>query len=98
MEIKRTNATVMKFTGGVYSNCYVSSYAKSVEIDFSESDSDGVDQKIELHMPIEKARSLAKELAQDLESYDKQVAEQKAKAEAKAEAERLEAEAEAEEV
>jgi|TARA_R110000824_G_scaffold355249_1_gene542399 hypothetical protein len=92
MEIERTNATVMKFTGGVYSNCYVSSYAKSVEIDFSESDSDGVGQKIELHMPIEKARSLAEELVQDLESYDKQVAEQKAELEA----ERLEAEAQAE--
>ena len=75
MEISRSNSSVMKFTEGMYSNCYVSTYSKSVEIDFSESDSDGVHQKFELHMPIEKARSLAKELAQDLENYDQELAE-----------------------
>ena len=75
MKIEKSCKTVLNFGGNVYSNTYVSGYSGTVEIDVSEADVHGVDQKFELYLPIDKARMLAKELVGDLESYDKEVAE-----------------------
>jgi len=82
MKIEKSCKTVLNFGSGVYTNTYVSSYAGNVEIDVSEVDVHGVDQKFELYLPIDKARMLAKELVGDLESYDKEVA-QRAEEEAR---------------
>lgn len=86
MKIEKSCKTVLNFGSGVYTNTYVSSYAGNVEIDISEADVNGVDQKFEMYLPIDKARMLAKELMGDLESYDKERAAQEAREKEEAEA------------
>tara|TARA_R100000008_G_C3484449_1_gene115522 strand:- start:56 stop:382 length:327 start_codon:yes stop_codon:yes gene_type:complete len=89
MEITKTTKTALKFDGSVYTNTYVSSYSKNVEIDLSATDKDGVDHTFEIFMPIEKARALAKELSGDLANYDEEELkkQRQREEEAKAEAE-----------
>ena len=85
MEIAQTNEHVIRFSSDVSTNCFASSYSKTIQVTFDESDGNGVRQKYVMTMPMEVARSLCEELAGDIIQYD----EDKAEAEAEAEAERL---------
>ena len=53
-----------------------------MELKFNGYESDGSEYKLNVQMPLDKARALAKELTTDLENYDK---EQIAKAQREAE-------------
>ena len=85
MEIARTNEHVIRFSSDVSTGSFASSYSKTIQLTFDESDANGVRQKYAVTMPLETARELCEELAGDIIKYD----EDKAEAEAEAEAERL---------
>ncbi|MAS86511.1 MAG: hypothetical protein CMH30_00830 [Micavibrio sp.] len=74
MKIQRTHSTTLDFGDEVYINTYVSSWSKYVELKFCDSEPDGTDHKIELRLPLDKARALLKELSEDLGNYDKEQA------------------------
>ena len=82
MKIQKTNALSVECGTEVYLNTYVSSWSGTVELKFNGYESDGSEYKLNVQMPLEKARALAKELTTDLENYDK---EQIAKAQREAE-------------
>jgi len=46
-----------------------------VELKFNGYESDGSEYKLNVQLPLDKARALAKELNTDLENYDKEQAE-----------------------
>ena len=82
MKIQKTNALSVECNNEVYINTYVSHWSGSAELKFNGYESDGSEYKLNVQMPLEKARALAKELTTDLENYDK---EQIAKAQREAE-------------
>ena len=82
MKIQKTNALHVECNNEVYLNTYVSSWSGNVELKFNGYESDGSEYKLNVQLPLDKARALAKELTTDLENYDK---EQAAKAEREAE-------------
>ena len=45
-----------------------------MELKFNGYESDGSEYKLNVQMPLDKARALAKELTTDLENYDKEQA------------------------
>ena len=57
-------------------NTYVSTWSGNVELKFSGYESDGSEYKLNVQLPLDRARALAKELNDDLENYDKQKAEE----------------------
>ena len=91
MKIQKTNALNVECTNEVYLNTYVSSWSGNVELKFNGYESDGSEYKLNVQLPLDKARALAVELATDLENYDK---EQAARAAAKAQSELEDADAE----
>ena len=82
MKIQKTNALNVECSNEVYLNTYVSHWSGSVELKFNGYESDGSEYKLNVQLPLDKARALLKELATDLENYDK---EQIAKAQREAE-------------
>ena len=82
MKIQKTNALSVECGTEVYLNTYESHWSGNVELKFNGYESDGSEYKLNVQMPLEKARALAKELTTDLENYDK---EQIAKAQREAE-------------
>jgi len=82
MKIQKTHSLALDFGNEVYLNTYVSSWSGNVELKFMDYESDGSEYKLNVQLPLDKARALAKELTTDLENYDK---EQIAKAQREAE-------------
>ena len=76
MKIQKTNALHVECNDEVYLNTYVSSWSGTVEVKFNGYESDGSEYKLNVQLPLNKARALAKELNTDLENYDKQKAEE----------------------
>ena len=74
MKIQKTNALNVECTNEVYLNTYVSSWSGNVELKFNGYESDGSEYKLNVQLPLDKARALAKELTTDLENYDKEQA------------------------
>ena len=76
MKIQKTNALQVECNNEVYLNTYVSTWSGNVELKFSGYESDGSEYKLNVQLPLDKARALANELNADLENYDKQKAEE----------------------
>ena len=76
MKIQKTNALQVECNNEVYLNTYVSTWSGNVELKFSGYESDGSEYKLNVQLPLDRARALAKELNDDLENYDKQKAEE----------------------
>ena len=74
MKIQKTNALQVECNNEVYLNTYVSSWSGNVELKFNGYESDGSEYKLNVVLPLDKARALAKELTTDLENYDKEQA------------------------
>ena len=74
MKIQKTHSLALDFGNEVYLNTYVSSWSGNVELKFMDYESDGSEYKLNVQMPLDKARALAKELTTDLENYDKEQA------------------------
>ncbi len=83
MKIQETRSVALDFGNEVYLNTYVSSWSGNVELKFMDYESDGSEYKMNVTLPLDKARALARELNEDLQNYDKEQA--KKAAEAKAE-------------
>ena len=75
MKIQKTNALNVECSNEVYLNTYVSSWSGNVELKFNGYESDGSEYKLNVQLPLDKARALSRELATDLENYDKEQAE-----------------------
>ena len=73
MKIQKTNALNVECNNEVYLNTYVSHWSGNVELKFNGYESDGSEYKLNIQLPLDKARALAKELTSDLESYDKEM-------------------------
>ena len=73
MKIQKVNALNVECNNEVYLNTYVSSWSGNVELKFNGYESDGSEYKLNIQLPLDKARALAKELTSDLESYDKEM-------------------------
>jgi hypothetical protein len=73
MKIQKTNALQVECNNEVYLNTYVSTWSGNVELKFNGYESDGSEYKLNIQLPLDKARALAKELTSDLESYDKEM-------------------------
>ena len=82
MEISKSTKTVLKFTNESSVTTYSRSWSNIVEIDFSEEGVNGVDNRYELEMPIEKAEWLLKSLTDTIESFKESKASERAKKEA----------------
>ena len=76
MKIQKTNALQVECNNEVYLNTYVSTWSGNVELKFAGYESDGSEYKLNIQLPLDKARALASELNDDLENYDKQKAEE----------------------
>ena len=74
MKIQKVNALNVECNNEVYLNTYVSSWSGNVELKFNGYESDGSEYKLNVQLPLDKARALAKELTTDLENYDKEMA------------------------
>lgn len=74
MKVSKSNKTAVTFTNELYTNCYISSWSKSMEVTLMDYEVDGTEHKFEFTMTIDKARSLAKELAEDIANYDEELA------------------------
>jgi|TARA_R110002020_G_scaffold112294_1_gene258527 hypothetical protein len=82
MKIQKTHSLALDFGNEVYLNTYVSSWSGNVELKFMDYESDGSEYKMNVTLPLDKARALAKELNEDLQNYDKEQAKKIAEAEA----------------
>ena len=82
MKIQKTNALNVECNNEVYINTYVSTWSGNAELKFNGYESDGSEYKLNVQLPLDKARALEVELTTDLENYDK---EQIAKAQREAE-------------
>tara|TARA_B100001939_G_scaffold120116_1_gene104193 strand:- start:1906 stop:2298 length:393 start_codon:yes stop_codon:yes gene_type:complete len=74
MKIQKTNALQVECNNEVYLNTYVSTWSGTCELKFSGYESDGSEYKLNVQLPLDRARALAYELNADLEHYDKQKA------------------------
>ena len=73
MKIQKTNALQVECNNEVYLNTYVSTWSGNVELKFAGYESDGSEYKLNIQLPLDKARALSRELATDLENYDKEM-------------------------
>jgi hypothetical protein len=74
MKIQKTNALQVECNNEVYLNTYVSHWSSNVELKFNGYESDGSEYKLNVVLPLDKARALAAELTADLDNYDKEQA------------------------
>ena len=74
MKIQKTNALSVECGTEVYLNTYVSHWSGNVELKFNGYESDGSEYKLNVVLPLDKARALAAELTTDLDNYDKEQA------------------------
>jgi len=74
MKIQKTNALQVECNNEVYLNTYVSHWSSNVELKFNGYESDGSEYKLNVVLPLDKARALAAELIADLDNYDKEQA------------------------
>ena len=74
MKIQKTNALQVECNNEVYLNTYVSTWSGNVELKFNGYESDGSEYKLNIQLPLDKARALAAELIADLDNYDKEQA------------------------
>ena len=72
MKIQKTNALQVECNNEVYLNTYVSHWSNNVELKFNGYESDGSEYKLNVVLPLDKARALLKELTTDIENYDKE--------------------------
>tara|TARA_R110002012_G_scaffold105749_1_gene246837 strand:+ start:306 stop:572 length:267 start_codon:yes stop_codon:yes gene_type:complete len=82
MKIQETRSVALDFGNEVYLNTYVSSWSGNVELKFMDYESDGSEYKMNVTLPLDKARALARELNEDLQNYDKEQARKLAEAKA----------------
>ena len=74
MKIQKTEKIALDYGNEVYLNTYVSHWSSNVELKFNGYESDGSEYKLNVVLPLDKARALANELNADLENYDKEQA------------------------
>ena len=74
MKIQKTNALQVECNNEVYLNTYVSHRSNNVELKFNGYESDGSEYKLNVVLPLDKARALLKELTNDIENFDKEQA------------------------
>ena len=86
MIVKKENWNVEVSKSGNVST-YVHSWADTVDLDFDDTGSDGVQRSVEVKVPLALARELALALTSSIAAYDVKQAEKEAEAEA-AEAEK----------
>ncbi len=72
-----TEKIALDYGNEVYINTYVSTWSGNVELKFNDYASDASEHHLVLTLPLEKARALVKELTQDLENYEQEIARKK---------------------
>ena len=77
MKIQKTEKLSLDYGNEVYINTYVSSWSGNVELKFNDYASDHSEHHLVLTMSLDKARALVKELTQDLENYELEIAKKK---------------------
>ena len=77
MKIQKTEKLALDYGNEVYINTYVSSWLGNVELKFNDYASDSSEHHLVLTMSLDKARALVKELTQDLENYEQEIARKK---------------------
>ena len=77
MKIQKTEKLALDYGNEVYINTYVSSWSGNVELKFNDYASDSSEHHLVMTLPLEKARALVKELTQDLENYEQEIARKK---------------------
>ena len=77
MKIQKTEKLALDYGNEVYINTYVSSWSGNVELKFNSYAPDASEHHLVLTLPLEKARALVKELTQDLENYEQEIARKK---------------------
>lgn len=77
MKIQKTEKIALDYGNEVYINTYVSTWSGNVELKFNDYASDASEHHLVLTLPLEKARALVKELTQDLENYEQEIARKK---------------------
>jgi len=78
METKQTNEHGINFTSKVRTSSYASSYSGNLLLSFEECGENSIRHKYNLSMPLEVARKLCEELAEDIIRHDDAVEEKKA--------------------
>ena len=76
MKIQNTQTTAIDFGNETYTNTYVSNWSGNVELKFQDYADGGDEYKLNITLPLAKARALAKELTTDLQNYDMEQAKQ----------------------
>jgi hypothetical protein len=76
MNIQNTQTTAVDFGNETYTNTYVSNWSGNVELKFQDYADGGDEYKLNITLPLAKARALAKELTTDLQNYDMEQAKQ----------------------
>mgnify|MGYP003117161257 CR=1 FL=1 len=76
MKVQNTQTTAVDFGNETYTNTYVSSWSGNVELKFQDYADGGDEYKLNITLPLAKARALAKELTTDLQNYDMEQAKQ----------------------
>ena len=77
MKIQKTEKIALDYSNEVYINTYVSTWSGNVELKFNSYASDTSEHHLVMTLPLDKARALAKELTQDLENYEQEIARKK---------------------
>jgi hypothetical protein len=77
MKIQKTEKLALDYGNEVYINTYVSSWSGNVELKFNDYASDSSEHHLVMTLPLDKARALVKELTQDLENYEQEIAKKK---------------------
>jgi len=77
MKIQKTEKLALDYGNEVYINTYVSTWSGNVELKFNDYASDSSEHHLVLTMSFDKARALVKELTQDLENYEQEIAKKK---------------------
>ena len=76
MKVQNTQTTAIDFGNETYTNTYVSNWSGNVELKFQDYTDGGDEYKLNITLPLAKARALAKELTTDLQNYDMEQAKQ----------------------
>ncbi len=76
MKVQNTQTTAIDFGNETYTNTYVSNWSGNVELKFQDYADGGDEYKLNITLPLAKARALAKELTTDLQNYDMEQAKQ----------------------